>query len=87
MLLGRPRQSQGLQSIIWGDNMISLKQLIPALISLGVSEQHIQLAIAELQDLLTELDEVQVKGRQSVDTLLGCMMAIDALIGKDGNDG
>lgn len=67
--------------------MISLKQIIPALVSLGVSEQHIELAIAELRGLLAELDEVEVKGRQQVDTLLGCMMALDAIIGKDGDNG
>lgn len=64
--------------------MITLKQIIPALISLGVSVEHIDLAIAELRGLLAELDEVEVKGRQNVDTLLGCMMALEAIIGKDG---
>lgn len=64
--------------------MITLKQLIPALISLGVSAEHIELAIAELNGLLAELDEIEVKGRQNVDTLLGCMMAIEAIVGKDG---
>lgn len=67
--------------------MITLKQLIPALVSLGVSEQHIELAIAELRGLLAELDEVEVKGRTNVDTLLGCMMAIEAIVGKDGDNG
>lgn len=62
--------------------MITLKQLIPALISLGVSEHHINEAIEALTQLLIELDEVEVKGRQSVDTLLGCMMSIDAIIGN-----
>ena len=67
--------------------MVTLKQLIPALISIDVSEEHIELAIAELRGLLSELDEVEVKGRQKVDTLLGCMMAIDAIIGdKDGGE-
>lgn len=67
-------------------DMISLKQLIPALQSLGVSAEHIEDAISELYGLLAELDEVEVKGRTSVDTLLGCMMAIEAIIGekKDG---
>ena len=63
--------------------MITLKQIIPALISLGVSAEHIDLAIAELRGLLSELDEVEVKGRQNVDTLLGCMMAIETIIGKE----
>lgn len=67
--------------------MITLKRLIPALISLGVSEQRIDLAIAELRGLLAELDEVEVKGRQNVDTLLGCMMAIEAIIGEDAENG
>lgn len=65
---------------------ITLKQLIPALITLGVSAQHIELAIDELRGLLAELDEVEVKGRQKVDTLLGCMMAIEAIVGKDGEN-
>ena len=65
---------------------ITLKQLIPALITLGVSAQHIELAIDELRGLLAELDEVEVKGRQQVDTLLGCMMAIEAIVGKDGEN-
>lgn len=66
---------------------ITLKQLIPALVSLGVSGEHIEAAIDELRGLLAELDEVEVKGRQQVDTLLGCMMAIEAIVGKDGDNG
>lgn len=61
---------------------ITLKQIIPALISIGVSTEHIEAAMAELRDLLAELDEIEVKGRQQVDTLLGCMMAVDAIIGE-----
>ena len=64
--------------------MISLRQLIPALLSLGVPKEHVDAAITELLGLLAELDEVEVKGRQRVDTLLGCMMAIEAIVGKDG---
>lgn len=65
--------------------MITLKQIIPALISLGVSAERIEAAMAELRGLIVELDEVEVKGRQKVDTLLGCMMAIDAIIGEKQN--
>ena len=64
---------------------ITLKQLIPALQNLGVSTEHIEAAMEELRGLLAELDEVEVKGRQKVDTLLGCMMAIDAIIGEKQN--
>ena len=67
---------------------ITLKQLIPALISIGVGTEHIEAAMDELRGLLAELDEVAVKGRQKVDTLLGCMMAIEAIIGeKEASDG
>ena len=64
---------------------ISLKQLIPALVSLGVDKSKANEAIHALQDLLTELDEVEVKGRKNVDTLLGCMMAVEAIIGEKQN--
>ena len=64
--------------------MITLKQLIPALVSVGVKTENIYAAINELQNLLVALDEVEVKGRQNVDTLLGCMMALESIIGKDG---
>ena len=65
--------------------MITLKQIIPALQTLGVNAERIEEAMAELRGLLDELDEVEVKGRQSVDTLLGCMMAIEAIIGEKQN--
>lgn len=64
---------------------VTLKQLIPALISLGVDKSKANEAIHALQDLLTELDEVEVKGRKQVDTLLGCMMAVEAIIGEKQN--
>ena len=66
--------------------MITLKQLIPALVSLGVDETLVNEAIKFLREMLVQLDEVEVKGRQQVDTLLGCMMAIEAIIGKDGGE-
>lgn len=63
--------------------MVNLLQLIPALRSVGADEKHISLAINELRLLLAELDNIEVKGRQDVDTMLGCMMAIEAIIGKE----
>lgn len=66
--------------------MINLKQIIPALDSVGASTNHLHAAINELNVLLTELDGVEVKGRDNVDTLLGCMMAVEAIIGKEGGD-
>lgn len=64
---------------------ISLKQLGAALASLGVGEKQIEDATLALRDLIAELDGVEVKGRQNVDTLLGCMMALDAIIGEENN--
>ncbi len=64
--------------------MVTLKQIIPALVCVGGETEHLDKAIAELKAALTDLDNIEVKGRQNVDTLLGCMMAIEAIIGKDG---
>ena len=63
---------------------INLKNILAALVSLGVSDGHVANAIDELEAMLAKLDEVEVKGRQNVDTLLGCMMALEAIIGKGG---
>ena len=64
---------------------INLRNLIPSLLSVGADASKATEAIGLLKDLLAELDEVEVKGRQSVDTLLGCMMAIEAIIGEQKN--
>ena len=64
---------------------ITLHQLIPALESLGADTEHINIAIEELKAMLASLDDIEVKGRRSVDTLLGCMMAVEAIIGGGGN--
>lgn len=66
---------------------VSLALINRELVSLGVNSDHIEKASEELKMLLSELDEVEVKGRQRVDALLGCMVAIDMIIGKDGEDG
>lgn len=67
--------------------MVSLRQIIYALTSLGVGKELVEEAILKLKELLKGLDEVEVKGRQNVDTLLGCMMALEAIIGKEGDNG
>ena len=66
---------------------ITLHQLVPALTSLGADTEHINIAIDELTALLASLDDIEVKGRQNVDTLLGCMMTIEAIIGKGEANG
>ena len=64
---------------------INLRNLIPSLLSVGADASKATEAIGLLKDLLAELDEVEVKGRQKVDTLLGCMMAIESIIGEKQN--
>ena len=61
---------------------ITLEQLKEALISLDVDTNNVDTAINVLRDLQKDLDNVEVKGRQNVDTLLGCMMAIDSIVGQ-----
>ena len=66
---------------------VSLRQIISALKELGVNDEHLKVASHELSVALHELDEVEVKGRQNVDTLLGCMMALESIIGKEDEHG
>lgn len=66
---------------------INLRNLIPSLLSVGADASKATEAIGLLKELLAQLDEVEVKGREKVDTLLGCMMAIESIIGKDGDNG
>ena len=49
--------------------------------------EYIDAAIANLQAAAQALDTVGVRGRASVDSLLGCMMGIDMIIGKEGDNG
>ena len=64
--------------------MVSLKQLLPHINCFGVGER-VEKAINELNEVLKDLDQVEVKGRQQVDNLLGCMMAVEQIIGGDKN--
>lgn len=72
--------------------MYSLKTIREALLKLKQSEDRDN-AVQKIKDAediiarsLLDLDAVGVVGRQNVDTLLGCMMALEAIIGKDGGD-
>ena len=65
---------------------ITNKNIIAALVSLNIPTESIDKSVSSLEEMLQELDEVSVKGRQNVDTLLGCMMAIEAIIGEDGGE-
>lgn len=65
----------------------SLKQIRDALKCFDVGEEQIGLALTALNDLLDVLDSVEVKGRKNIDTLLGCMLVIEAIIGKEDSNG
>ena len=72
--------------------MYSLKTIREALLKLEQSEDRDN-AIQKIKDAediiarsLLDLDAVCVNGRQNVDTLLGCMMALEAIVGKDGGE-
>ena len=47
--------------------------------------EQLSSAIDALEDAVKSMDELTVKGRNSVDTLLGCMMAVEQIIGEDNN--
>lgn len=65
--------------------MVSLLKVKSAAYGLGIDITNAEKAIVELRDFLDVLDGVSVKGRDNVDTLLGCMMAIEAIIGDEKN--
>ena len=71
--------------------MVTLRQIYSAIDSLkcngdkdAVLEQ-LSSAIDALEDAVKSMDELTVKGRDNVDTLLGCMMAVEAIIGDEKN--
>lgn len=66
---------------------VNLVNLIASLESMNIDAERAKNAIGELHGLLSELDEVEVKGRKNVDALLGCMMGIDMIIGKEDGNG
>ena len=60
------------------DNLCVLEgDKAPVLLKLDEARQFIKTA-------LSEMDNLSVQGRGALDTLLGCMMALEAIIGKDG---
>lgn len=67
--------------------MIGLQNVKNATDDLGVDGTLLQAAIDKLKDFAATLDDVCVSGRDNVDKLLGCMMAIDIIIGKEDGNG
>lgn len=72
--------------------MVTLKQICSALENLNVLGgdkdavlEKLNCAINAAEDALNSMEYLQVCTRGCVDTLLGCMMATEAIIGEDGN--
>ena len=72
----------------------SLKQIIDALNMLCVLDGDKQPIITKLDEArqfiktaISDLDGLSVQGRSALDTLLGCMMSLDSIVGKDGGNG
>ena len=77
--------------------MYSLKQIHEAVhdldldngeeVNAGIEETltHLEIARSELIKSLDSMYTLTVKGRTTIDTLLGCMMAVEAIIGEENN--
>lgn len=65
--------------------MVNLKQLKITLESLGQKTDKVGVAIAALEELANDLESVSVTGRDAVDQMLGCMMGIEQILGKEDN--
>ncbi len=71
--------------------VISIVKIKEALVNLeaegDVGIQHFDDAISSLQKAADALDHVTIHGRENADILLGCMLGIEMLIGKEEADG
>ena len=67
--------------------MIDLYNIKNAVDALGVDSGLLQDAINALKDFAAALETVPVSGRECVDKMLGCMMALDIIIGKEDGNG
>lgn len=47
--------------------------------------EQLSCAADAIKSALKSMDDLTVKGRENVDVLLGCMMAMDAIIGEANN--
>ena len=67
--------------------MITITRLIKALAELDCegdnSTEYLQSAKRDLEEAAEALNTISVRGRDNVDTLLGIMLGIEVIIGKD----
>lgn len=74
--------------------MYSLKQIYNSLESVtpidgdkNKAREQIASAITALKDSIDSMEELQISGRFNLDTLLGCMMAVEQIIGEGDKNG
>ena len=53
----------------------------------GISVEQIDNAIADLKEALAMLETITVKGRDAIDKVFGCILAIEQIIGDTENKG
>lgn len=67
---------------------VNIKNIRAAMRRMGVDTTRLDAAETAMREALAELESIPVKGRDQVDIMLGCMMAIEAMIGEEaGRDG
>ena len=65
--------------------MISIYEIKTAMERDGIPTEELMQAIDHLENVLVELDSIQVSGRRKVENMLGCMMAIEQIIGEEAD--
>lgn len=67
---------------------INIKNIRAAMRRMDVDTTRLDAAETAMREALAELESIPVQGRDRVDIMLGCMMAIEAMIGEEaGGDG
>lgn len=68
--------------------MVTIRQIKEALINIeaisgDTDTKYLDAAISSLEMAQEALNTIAVRGRKDVDALLGCMMGIDMILGKE----
>lgn len=73
------------------DDKITLSNITYSLENLGLSDESIEKSLVlinnakdELNKALQSMDEITVKGKEPMNVLLGCILAIEKIIGDKG---
>ena len=63
--------------------MVNLKQIKITLLNLGIDASKIDDSISSLEQMREDLNAIPVQGRDIIDNMLGCMMGIEQILGKE----